>query len=82
MTLRSPPTCSPPWTTPRIGGTSLVLPTGRRVAGLAAVGLAVSAAVLLVTGYVTSAVPAGLITAFVTCMFGMLWLAFPLARRR
>ena len=52
------------------------------VAGLAAVGLSVSAAVLLVTGYVTSAVPAALITAFVTCMFGMLWFAFPLARRR
>ena len=52
------------------------------VAGLAAVGLAVSAAVLLVTGYVTSAVPAALITAFVTCMFGLLWFAFPLARRR
>ena len=51
------------------------------VAGLAAVGLAVSAAVLLVTGYVTSAVPAALITAFVTCMFGLLWFAFPLARR-
>ena len=52
------------------------------VAGLAAVGLAVSAAVLLVTGYVTTAVPAALITAFVTCMFGLLWFAFPLARRR
>ena len=52
------------------------------VAGLAAVGLAVSAAVLLVTGYVTSAVRAGLITAFVTCLFGLLWFAFPLARRR
>lgn len=52
------------------------------VAGLAAVGLAVSAAVLLVTGYVTSAVRAGLITAFVTCMFGLLWFAFPLAHRR
>jgi Family of unknown function (DUF6328) len=51
------------------------------VAGLAAVGLAVSAAVLLVTGYVTSAVPAALITAFVTCTFGLLWFAFPLARR-
>jgi MFS family permease len=51
------------------------------VAGLAAVGLAVSAAVLLVTGYVTSAVPAALITAFVTCMFGALWFAFPIARR-
>jgi hypothetical protein len=52
------------------------------VAGLAAVGLAVSAAVLLVTGYVTRAVPAALITAFITCMFGTLWFAFPLARRR
>jgi hypothetical protein len=52
------------------------------VAGLAAVGLAVSAAVLLVTSYVTSALAAGLITVFVTCMFGMLWFAFPLARRR
>jgi len=52
------------------------------VAGLAAVGLAVSAAVLLVTGYVASALSAGLITAFVTCLFGLLWFAFPLARRR
>jgi hypothetical protein len=51
------------------------------VAGLAAVGLAVSAAVVLVTGYVTTAVPAALITVFVTCVFGMLWFAFPLARR-
>ena len=52
------------------------------VAGLAAVGLAVSAAVLLVTGYVTSGLAAGLITAFVTCLFGLLWFAFPLAHRR
>lgn len=52
------------------------------IAGLAAVGLAVSAAVLLVTGYVASAVPAALITAFVTCLFGLLWFAFPLTRRR
>ena len=52
------------------------------VAGLAAVGLAVSAAVLLVTSYVTSALPAALITVFVTCMFGMLWFVFPLAHRR
>ena len=52
------------------------------VAGLAAVGLAVSAAVLLVTGYVASALSAGLITAFVACLFGLLWFAFPLARRR
>ena len=52
------------------------------IAGLITVGLAVSAAVLLVTGYVTSALPAALITAFVTCMFGGLWFVLPLARRR
>jgi cation transport ATPase len=51
------------------------------IAGLAAVGLAVSAAVLLVTGYVTSTLPAVLITVFVTSMFGLLWFAFPLAHR-
>jgi len=51
------------------------------IAGLATVGLAVSAAVLLVTGFVASPLPAALITAFVTCMFGALWFAFPLARR-
>ena len=52
------------------------------IAGLATVGLAVSAAVLLVTGYVTSALPAALITAFVTCVFAGLWFALPLTRRR
>ena len=52
------------------------------VAGLAAVGLAVSAAVLLVTGYVAAALPAALVTAFVACVFGVLWFAFPLTRRR
>ena len=52
------------------------------IAGLATVGLAVSAAVLLVTGYVSSGLTAGLITAFVTCMFAGLWFVFPLARRR
>ncbi len=52
------------------------------ILGLAAVGLAVSAAVLLVTGYVASGLAAALITAFVFCMFGSLWFAFPLARRR
>ena len=52
------------------------------IAGLVAVGLAVSAAVLLVTGYVASALPAALITAFVTAVFGLLWFAFPLAHRR
>ena len=52
------------------------------IAGLATVGLAVSASVLLVTGYVASGLAAALITAFVTCVFGLLWFAFPLARRR
>ena len=51
------------------------------IAGLAAVGLAVSAAVLLVTSYVGGGLAAGLITAFVACLFGLLWFAFPLARR-
>jgi hypothetical protein len=52
------------------------------IAGLATVGLAVSAAVLLVTGFVASGLPAVLITVLVTCVFGLLWFAFPLARRR
>jgi hypothetical protein len=51
------------------------------ITGLATVGLAVSAAVLLVTGYVASGLPAALITASVTCVFILLWFAFPLARR-
>jgi Na+/melibiose symporter-like transporter len=50
--------------------------------GLAVVGLAVSATVLLVTSFVASGVPAALITAFVACTFGLLWFAFPLSRRR
>jgi hypothetical protein len=52
------------------------------ITGLGTVGLAVSAAVLLVTDYVSSGLTAGLITAFVTCMFAGLWFVFPLARRR
>ena len=52
------------------------------IAGLAAVGLAVSAAVLLVTDYVSSGLTAALITAFVTALFAGLWFALPLARRR
>lgn len=52
------------------------------IGGLAAVALAVSAAVLLVTSYVGGGLAAGLITAFVACVFGLLWFAFPLARRR
>lgn len=52
------------------------------IAGLATVGLAVSAAVLLVTGFVASGLPAILITVLVVLMFGLMWFAFPLARRR
>lgn len=50
--------------------------------GLAAVALAVSAAVWLVTSFVASGGPAVLITVIVVVMFGGLWFAFPLARRR
>jgi hypothetical protein len=51
------------------------------IAGLATVGLAVSAAILLVTGFVASGLPAVLITVLITATFGLLWFAFPLARR-
>jgi hypothetical protein len=51
------------------------------ICGLVTVGLAVSAAVLLVTSFVVSALPAALITAFTACTFTLLWFAFPLARR-
>jgi hypothetical protein len=50
--------------------------------GLGAVALAVCAAVLLVTSFVASGWPSVLITVIVVVMFGGLWLAFPLARRR
>ena len=52
------------------------------ILGLATVGLAVSAAVLLVTSYVADTLTAALITAFVFLSFAGLWFAFPLARRR
>ena len=52
------------------------------IAGLATVGLAVSAAVLLVTGYVASGLPAALITVFVAGVFGLLWFAFPRVNAR
>jgi hypothetical protein len=51
------------------------------ILGLATVGLAVSSAVLLVSSFVTTAVPAWIITASVVVMFAGLWFAFPLARR-
>jgi hypothetical protein len=52
------------------------------ILGLAAVGLAVSAAVLMVTSHVAGPVAAALITAFVFCSFAGLSFAFPLTRRR
>jgi hypothetical protein len=52
------------------------------IGGLVVVGLAVSAAVLLVTSFVASGLTATLITIFVVCVFGIVWFAFPLARRR
>jgi hypothetical protein len=51
------------------------------ILGLGTVGLAVSSAVLLVTSYVATGLPALLISVFVVCLFGGLWFAFPLARR-
>jgi hypothetical protein len=49
--------------------------------GLGTVGLAVSAAVLLVTSYVVKGLVATLITVFVLCLFSGLWFVFPLTRR-
>ncbi|MGE5131400.1 MAG: DUF6328 family protein [Gemmatimonadota bacterium] len=51
------------------------------VCGLAAVGLTVSAAVLLVLSYVARGLPAIVLSAAVVCLFGTLWFAVPLARR-
>jgi hypothetical protein len=51
------------------------------ICGLVTVGLAISAAVLLVAGYVDHGLPAVLIGAFTVCLFGGLWFALPLARR-
>jgi Family of unknown function (DUF6328) len=49
--------------------------------GLAAVGLAISAAVLLASSTVATGLPAALITVFVVVLFGGLWFAFPFTRR-
>ena len=51
------------------------------VCGLAAVGLTVSAAVLLVLSYVARGLPAIVLSAAVVCLFASLWFAVPLARR-
>ncbi len=51
------------------------------ILGLAVVGLAISASVLLVVSFVAHGLPAVLSTIFVLCLFAGLWFAFPLARR-
>jgi hypothetical protein len=52
------------------------------ICGLAAVGLDVSAAVLLVVSYVDQGATVLLIALFVVCLFAVLWFVLPLARRR
>jgi hypothetical protein len=52
------------------------------ICGLVAVALSISAAVLLVTGYVEHGLPSVLITAFIVCLFAGLWFALPLSRRQ
>jgi MFS family permease len=51
------------------------------ILGLIAVGLAVSASVLLVTGFVAGYGTGTVIAALVLVMFGLLWFALPLTRR-
>jgi hypothetical protein len=50
------------------------------ILGLAAVGLTVSAGVLLVVSYVVHGLPAAIIGIFVVCLFAGLWFVFPLTR--
>jgi len=52
------------------------------ILGLAAVGLDVSAAVLLVVSYVDHGATVVLVTLFVVCLFAVLWFVLPLARSR
>ena len=51
------------------------------ILGLAAVGLAISAAVLLVVSYVDPGATAAIITIFTVCLFAILWFVLPLVRR-
>ena len=51
------------------------------ICGLVSVGLAISAAVLLVTGFVDHGLPAVLVTALIVCLFGGLWFVLPLTHR-
>ncbi len=52
------------------------------ILGLAAVGLAVSAAVLLVVSFVDQGATAALVTVFVVCLFVCAGLVLPSPRRR
>ena len=52
------------------------------ILGLAAVGLDVSAAVLLVVSYVDHGATVVLVTLFVVCLFAVLWFVLPLVRSR
>ena len=52
------------------------------IAGLGVVGLDITAAVALVLSYVAPGAPAVVLTALTFVLFGGLWLAYPLARRR
>ena len=52
------------------------------ILGLAAVGLAISASVLLVVSYVAPGFLVTIIAVFIVCLFAVLWFVLPLARRR
>ena len=52
------------------------------ILGLAAVGLAVSGAVLLVVSFVDRGATVVLLALFVVCLFAALWFVLPLVRRR
>jgi len=52
------------------------------ILGLGAVGLAVSASVLLVVSYVEPGFIVTIITVFTVCLFAAVWFVLPLARRR
>ena len=52
------------------------------ILGLAAVGLAISASVLLVVSYVAPGFIVTIVTVFTVCLFAVLWFVLPLVRRR
>ena len=52
------------------------------ILGLAAVGLAISASVLLVVSYVDPGFIATVMTVLTLCLFAVLWFVLPLVRRR